>query len=68
MITDYVVLFDAGRPHGESSHAANFTGRVGADKRFLYRLLWGLIAATLIAGSITAILAAALATGPLQPG
>lgn len=38
-----------------------------ADTRFLYSLLWGLIAATLIAGAIAAGLASTLISGPLHP-
>ncbi|MFW6028080.1 MAG: hypothetical protein ACOC9Q_00955 [bacterium] len=46
--------------NSRSSVPAANADKVIADTRFLYRLLWGLIAATLIAGAVAAALAGAL--------
>lgn len=63
MTTSFSISPEADRTYTPVEHTSISTATVvrdGADTRFLHGLLWALIGATLLAGSIAATLAAAL--------
>jgi hypothetical protein len=66
MITNFTISPEANRYYIPVRHtSASTVVRTGADTCFLYGLLWALIAATLLTGSIAATLAAALVSVPV---
>lgn len=68
MTTSFTMSSEADRTYTPVEHTSISTATVvrdGADTSFLYGLLWALIGATLLAGSIAATLAAALVSVPV---
>ncbi len=68
MITNLTMSPEVDRSYSSLGHSSDSTApvlRAGADTRFLYGLLWALIAATLLAGSIAATLATTLVAVPV---
>lgn len=68
MISNLTLSPEVDRSYTSLEHTSDSPAtvvRAGADTRFLYGLLWALIAATLLAGSIAATLATTLVSVPV---